>query len=84
MSVMDVSTGEISNSLLCGVRCGRPPGAAVPLWLVWTARAVRRGGGAAAGLRVFHDIQQTTFEDITVKDSLIFYYVQRHVYFKPI
>ena len=63
--------------------CGRPPGAVVPPWLVWTARTVGRGGGAAVGLRVFHDTQQATFEYITVKDILIFYYVQRHVYFNP-
>ena len=48
---------------------GRPAGAVVPPWLVWTARTVERGGGAAAGLPVFHDTQQTTFEEITVKDS---------------
>ena len=58
---------------------GRPAGAVVIPWLVWTARTVRRGGGAAAGLLVFHDTQQTTFEEITVKDILIFYYVQRYV-----
>ena len=48
---------------------GQPAGAVVPPWLVWTARTVERGGGASAGLPVFHDTQQTTFEDITVKDS---------------
>ena len=58
------------------------PGAVVPPWLVWTARTVGRGGGAALGLRVFHDTQQATFEDITVKDILIFYYmyVQRRLF----
>ena len=64
--------------------CGRPPGAVVPPWLVWTARTVGRGGCAAEGLCVFRDTQQVTFEYILVKHILIFYYVQRHVYFKPI
>ena len=63
---------------------GRSLGAVVPPWLVWTVRTVGRGGAAAVGLRVFHDTQQSTFEYITVKDIFIFYYVQRHVYFKPI
>ena len=60
--------------------CGWPPGAVVPPWLVWTARTVGRGGGAAVGLRVFHDTQQATFEDITVKDILIFYYMCKDMF----
>ena len=51
MTAVDCGCGELTQL-----------GAVVPPWLVWTARTVGRGSGAAVGLRVFHDTQQATFE----------------------
>ena len=61
-----------------------PCGAVVSPWLVWTVRTVGRASSATAGLRRPHDTQATTFESTDMKYILMFYYVQRYVYFKPV
>ena len=73
--------------MLCGMGCGCPPVVLLSLlqaWLVWTVRTVGRASSATAGLGRPHDTQATTFESTGMKYILMFYYVQRYVYFKPV